>query len=92
MRLNHFRFVYFSDSGKHHVQHLFQNVRVQLRARNPLQEPHQRTAVQVFRVRSRIFDKGTIRPCDSNILHTRILYNMRTRETCRDPSVPVVLT
>lgn len=52
--------VFFSGARKHHVQHLFQNIRVPLRSRNSLQESYQRTAVQVFRVRQRIFDKGTI--------------------------------
>lgn len=50
----------FSGPRKHHVQHLFQNVRVPFRTRDPLQKPHQGAAVQMFRVRPRFLDKGTI--------------------------------
>lgn len=52
--------VFFSGTGQHHVQHMLQDVRVPLRARDPLQEPHEGTAVQMYRMRPRVLDKGTI--------------------------------
>lgn len=84
-----YAFFFFSSPRKHHVQHLFQNVRVPLRARDPLQKSHQRAAVQMYRVRPGLLDKGTI---DTELAYEQFYtyhhYNIHnsTRNTHLEPS------
>lgn len=85
-KINRFRCV-FSGTGQHHVQHMLQDVRVPLRARNPLQEPHQGAAVQVYRVRPRVLHKGTI---NTGILLLRARRNIITIVISDPPCLTVI--
>lgn len=50
--------VVFSEARQHNVQHLLQNVCLQLGAGNPLPESYQGKALQMHRVRPWLLDKG----------------------------------
>lgn len=45
-------------SRKHHVQHLLQDIRMPFGTRNTLSQPHKRTSVQVWHLRSRLLNQG----------------------------------